>query len=255
MKKTPEQSFEEMMLRNERSQLQQAAFTFWRESNYDKKDEYDKFKRFSRWFDPSWTLPDHVQPIVDLFEKNFASHKIIVTDKGQGVEMHLNPSRSDIARDWKKWHTWSYTMCVPFDLNAEYDPVVMLYGNYIDDVDSIKGNPCANIDVSKYKVMLCKPFDRISFPSSKYAHGVCSSSNRMFWILNDMSYSDQEPHKNIDVKTITSTTELDEDMKRVINYTKPNGEKYLTHQFMSDLDFFLSFNKEPTELDWIPPNL
>jgi hypothetical protein len=255
MKKTPEQTFEEMMLRNHRSQTHQAAFTFWRDSNYEKTDHYDRFKKFGRWFDPNWTLPAHAQPIVDLFAKNFVSHKVIVTDVGEGVLTHLNPSRSDDKRNWKQWHTWSYTMCVPFSMDVEFEPVVMVYDRYLDDVEAINHNPCWNLDISKCKAVVFQPFTRISFASSRFAHGVCSSNNKLLWILNDMWYDTEPPHIQPDVKTITSLDELDADMKRVIGLRNSSGEPALQHQFMSDLDYFLSFDKPVTELDWIPPNL
>lgn len=256
MKKDPETSFNEMMARNERSQLHQSAFTFWKESNYDRKDHYDRFKKFCRWFDPSWTLPDHVQPIADLFSKNFSSHKVIVTNRGEGVRMHFNPSRvqSNNYVNWKEWQTWSYSICIPFDVN-DFEPTIMVYGDYISNPEELRYNPIVDIDVSKLKTITCEPFSRVSFPSSRYPHGVCSSDNRIFWILNDMQYLGEPPHVEIDNRIITDLSELDKDMNRVINMKKPNGENYLKQQFMADLDYFLSFNKPPTELDWMPEGL
>jgi hypothetical protein len=254
MTKSIEQTWEEIVRRNERSKLHQAAFTFWRESNYSRYDQYNFFKNFSRWWNPSWKLPDHVYPILTLFEKYFLSHKMIVTNFGEGVKMHLNPSRTQDPKNWKAWNTWSYTMCVPWDLNRPFDPVIILYGNEISEQEEDHIKILTQPDISKYNTIICQPYSRMSFASGKYPHGVCASDNRLLWIFSDLYYSDLPNHKP-NVRILENIDLLEQDMKEVIHQKKPNGELYFTPQFMSDLEYFLTFKKYPTELDWIPPGL
>lgn len=247
MKKSTEQTFQEIVARNEKSSLHQAAFTVWRDSNYQKKDQYDQFKKFCRWWDPSWTVPDHVQPILDLYQKKFQSHKIIVTDRGQGVKMHMNPSNTSDIMNWREWNTWSYTMCVPWDLNEDFDPVVIIIGPDINLYPEYSKHVI--MDISKFRAIICQPFTRLSFASSRFSHGVCSSNNRLLWILSDMQYVKEPPHIEPDIKVIDTVEKLEHDLDHVINL------KNLQHQFMSDLSYFNSFGKEPNELDWVPLNL
>lgn len=248
MKKTPEQTWQAIVERNTKSRVHQAAFTFWRDSYYNRTEDLAEFRNFCRWWDPSWSVPDHVQPILDLYEKYFHSHKVIVTNYQQGVKLHLNPSRTPQVRNWKQWNTWSYTMCVPWDLSAKFDPVVIVYGpDNIDKDHTYNFNQ--DIEIENYKTIICQPFTRISFASSRFPHGVCASNNRLLWILTDMVYEDLPPHIEPDIKTVILPQEIEKDIIEII------GHRELKHQFMSDLTYFNSFGKRPTEYDWMPPEL
>jgi len=257
MIKTPERSFAEMIDRNNRSNLHTGAYTFWRDSNYSKIEYYDEFKNFGRWWDPSWTVPPHVQEVIDLYSQYFVSHKIIPSDNGEGVQIHLNPSSEpEDPQNWRLWRSWTYTMCIPYSLDdyQNWEPFEMIYYPWIDlrttDIHPFK------ISRKKYETMLIKPFDRISFPSSAIAHKVLPSNNRCFWIFNDLKCDpDNMPHKHIDVKQITSMQELREDIVRVLSMKNSKEKPFLEQQFMADLYYFHSFGRSPSEYDWVPPHL
>ena len=263
-KKSPEQSFEEMMARNRISKVQQAAYSFWRDSNYAYHEYYDKFKKFSRWFDPSWSLPPHVQAISDLYSKYFISHKIIPTDYGQGVSLHVNPSGvpesqqtvENFLDTWRYWKSWSYTACIPFSLADldKWDPIPIRYTEYCN-LNELLTSPCS-LDDSKFKTMYCRPFDRMSFAASHIAHEVLPAHNRCFWILHDLSFEDGVlPHTNIRTDVIDNIIDMQKDILEVISAKKEDGTPYFKRQFMSDLDYFLSFNKPLNDCDWTPSNL
>jgi hypothetical protein len=255
--KDPTQSFEEMMERNRMSKLHQAAYSFWRDSNYAYNEYYDRFKRFSRWFDPSWSLPPHVQAISDLYSKYFISHKIIPTDYGQGVQMHLNPSNvPENPQNWKRWRSWSYTACIPFSLEDldKWDPIPIRYTEYYN-LPELDYNPCS-YDGSKFKTMYCRPFERMSFASSHIAHEVLPANNRCFWILHDLTFEDGVlPHTNIKSDVVENLADMQKDILEIIGAKKEDGTPYFKRQFMSDLDYFLSFNKPVNDFDWMPSNL
>jgi len=254
MKKSIIQSFEEIMIRNKKSNLPQGAYTFWRDEYYDFVDYHEKFKMFSRWFDPSWSLPPHVEEIHHLFLKYFPSHKIVITDVNQGVRAHINPSRSKRPWDWKKWQTWSYTIGVPFDLNEYNNDVYVIYGNFLrdDEITNIHDNPVLNYKIEEMKILPCLPYTRLSFPSSKILHGVCASSTRFVWMFNDMEFISNPLHEQIDSKVIPNIYDIESDMKFITSSILDNSQSNIKHQFMSDLDFFLHYKKQPLDIDWVP---
>jgi hypothetical protein len=257
MTKTPEESFAEMMLRDKESNLHTGAYTFWRDSNYAKTEYYDKFKKFGRWWDPSWTVPDHVQPFIDLYAKYFVSHKVIPSDNDEGVQIHLNPSSEpEDPKNWRLWSSWTYTICVPYSLEdyQNWEPFKMIYYPWVD-LRTTETHPF-KFSRREYKTIEIKPFDRISFPSSGIAHKVLPSKNRCFWIFNDLRCDpDNLLHKHIDVKQITNVDDLRKDIVSLLTKTDKSNKPYVQQQFMSDLEYFYSFGRLPARLDWIPPNL
>jgi hypothetical protein len=257
MKKTPEQSFAEMMNRDKMSNLHVGAYTFWRDSNYSKIEYYDKFKTFGRWWDPSWTVPSHVQEVIDLYSKYFVSHKIIPSDTGNGVQIHLNPSSEpEDPKNWRLWRSWTYTTCIPYSLEdyQEWEPFEMIYYPWVD-LRTVDKHPF-KISRKNYESIKIKAFDRISFPSSAIAHKVLPSNNKCFWIFNDLRCDpDDMPHKHIDIKNITTIEELRSDILTTLSQKNKDGRTFLQQQFMSDLDYFYSFGRLPSEYDWIPPYL
>jgi hypothetical protein len=258
MTKTPEESFAEMKERDRISNVHSGAYTFWRDSNYSKINLYDKFKKFDRWFNPEWTLPPHVQAISDLYSSYFTSHKIIPTDSGEGVQIHLNPSNEpNDPKNWRLWCSWSYTICVPFSNdydNTDWDPIEMIYHPWVD-LRTTEINPI-KISRNKYNTVKIKPYERISFPSSGIAHKVLPSNNKCYWIFSDLRYDpDSMPHKDVNIKKISTLNDLREDMIRTIGLKNHEGQFYLKEQFMSDLEYFHSFNREPSEMSWIPKHL
>lgn len=262
-KKTPEESLKEMFRRDKTSAFTHtSAYTIWRDEFYERKHEYENFRKFNRWFDPSWTLPEHVDKINKLFLKHFPSHKIVITDRNEGVPVHLNASRSNRAWDWKKWQTWSYTIGVPFNLNDYNDDVYLIYSDFIED-ELLQNTTFRTIQTfcteygnrpENLKIIPVKPFTRLSFPSSKILHGVCASSTIFVWMFSDMEYISNPPHNHIDHKVISNINEIDIDMKKISDMT--STEVNLTrYQFMSDLDYYIKYQAPLGQYDYIPPNL
>jgi hypothetical protein len=261
-KKTPEQSLYEIFRRNDTSTFHTSAYTIWRDEFYERRDEYEKFRKFTRWFDPSWTLPSHVEKINSLFIKYFPSHKIVITNKNEGVPVHLNASRSLRAWDWKKWHTWSYTIGVPFNLNEYNNDVYLIYSDFIKEetLPEISTGTVQNFSTEygnrpdKLKILPAKPFTRLSFPSSRILHGVCASSTVFVWMFSDMEFIANPPHTNIDHRIIPNIEEMDKDMEEISGMTRP--EVGLTrYQFMSDLDYYIKYRAPLGPYDYTPPNL
>ena len=255
--KDPEQSFREMLERSEKSGLPQAAYSFWRDDYYAMTEHHETFKKFNRWFDPSWTLPAHVQSIVDLYEKNFISHKIIVCDAGEGCRMHFNPSQvgegEDIA-DWRLWKSWSHTTMVPFHLSMD-ETIKVAYDKFYDKnkLTPIQ-HPGVNPDMSSWRVFDCVPYTRFSFASSHIPHVVLTSDTRCFWILHDMAFDDINiPHQHIDAKVIDNIEKMDSDMYQIKNMKDSKRQRYFKDQLLSDMWWYLGcFDSCPHDHDWMP---
>lgn len=254
MHKTPEQSFEEMINRNHNSELGMVAYTVWRNEWYTKVDMYKKFRKFARWYDPSWTLPKHVQDIVDLYSQYSISHKIIACDVGEGVKVHLNPSVSKDPRDWRKWKTWSYSTVIPFDLNAQWDPVKFVYDEYLD-LENVSDYPMDTTQIEKMKVIECEPFTRISFPSSSITHGVLPSNNKLYWVFFDLWIEDESPFKHVDAKVITDLEEKRKDFVSLLSMKNHKGDYALSQMFMSDFGYLMTSRTHPQSFDYVPPFL
>lgn len=254
MTKTPEQSFEEMIKRNSISPLGMVAYTFWRNDYYTKIDMYKKFRKFARWYDPSWTLPKHVQDIVDLYSQYSISHKIIACDVGEGVDLHMNPSDSLDPRDWRQWKTWSYSTVVPFDVNASWDPVKFVYEDYVD-ITTVKDFPLDIVDIDKMKVIECQPYTRLSFASSGITHAVLPSNNKLFWIFFDMRIEDEPPFTNVDASVVKDLNDKRLDFINLLSLKNKNGDYALKQMFMSDFNYLMTSRVYPKSCDYVPPYL
>ena len=177
--------------------------------------------------------------------------------KKAGVQMHLNPSNvPENPQNWKRWRSWSYTACIPFSLEDldKWDPIPIRYTEYYN-LPELDYNPCS-YDGSKFKTMYCRPFERMSFASSHIAHEVLPANNRCFWILHDLTFEDGVlPHTNIRSDVVENLADMQKDILEIISTKKEDGTLYFKRQFMSDLDYFLSFNKPVNDFDWMPSNL
>lgn len=238
MTKTPEQSFSEMMARCE-LHIGQSAYTIWDNKFLSNTDDIEKFKRFNRWYDPSWTLPKHVQDVVDAFiDVLGTSVKICPVDANQRVGRHRHPSRGhENSDDPTTWKSWAYTICLPFDLN-DYDVTTMRYSDYIDYKagDQIIWEESKLINSTNIE-----PYTRLLFSSSHYIHGAEPCNSKWFYIIHDLIHPDI-PFRGIETKIVT---DISKDLESVIN-------RGFIPQFMSELDFLTRPEQKVTELDWVP---
>ena len=67
-----------------------------------------------------------------------------------------------------------------------------------------------------------------------------------------MEFISNPLHEQIDSKVIPNIYDIESDMKFITSSILDNSQSNIKHQFMSDLDFFLHYKKQPLDIDWVP---
>jgi hypothetical protein len=170
--------------------------------------------------------------------------------------MHFNPGvvgEGKAITDWRLWNSWSHTTLVPFHLDME-ETIKVAYDKFYNKNNlAFEKNPCTNPDMSSWRVLDCEPFTRLSFVASHIPHVVMTSDTRCFWILHDMTFDDMNiPHQHVDVKLISDIEKMDSDMYQIKNMKDSTGKRYFKNQLLSDMWWYLSFNRNPESHDWMP---
>lgn len=185
MAKTVEESYAEILQRNQGIKYS-SAFSVWNESAKDYFSD-DDINEYHRWYDDSWTLPNHIQSVLDLYKQMFNCCKIVFGDDEHGISMHNHTSPNGT-------YSYAFTMCIPYELNS---------GNYF--VLSTKDN-----DYFEKKSIVCKEYTRLFFNSSRLLHGVPEMKGRWAFIMYDFGNLNNRKLRNddVDIKIITDSREI-----------------------------------------------
>lgn len=225
--KTITKSFEEMLERNH-SISYPAAYTMWH-TDYLKFLTREQIENYNRWYDPSWTVPPHVQEIIDIYMKIFKCCKVVVSDDRNNVAPHTHATKDGNF-------SMAFTMCIPMKLN---DKQKFTFEYCIPDKQQ---------SITKE----CYEFDRLFFNSSMYRHSVVESRGQWYFIIYDYGLLSNTPDLTVDIRSMKNINDLLSDIRSL-----DNNALYVRQtipEFNRLLEFGMKLKQHKTYInhDWTP---
>lgn len=228
-------SFNEMLASNKRNGTY--VWSIWNESLRDKGFIPEALRKYCKWFNPKWKLPNQAYPIIEAFEHVFGGCKLTIYDNREGLPVHMHIS------NWLDG--WSYVIGIPYDgnLNHEYE---LRYCDYQDKY--LFDEELAEVYNNKFKTLTLGGGSRTLFAGSRIPHGVLPTKDRWLFILYDLKCVGEVPFKSISSKhlDITNKQEMIDDMQGVLT-------KYpsLENAPLSEL-WYIRHKLPNPKLDYIP---